>query len=102
MSNSGFNPQSRWDRHIPGSESPDPQSLNEKIEVLAVFKGGKVYPKKFIWNNKAYAVKKINYNWQERCGQEVISCFSISTDPDVYQISFNNTSLAWKMDKIIT
>ena len=102
MKHSGFNPQARWDRHIPEtSDSHDPKQLNEKIQVLAWFKNAKIYPRRFIWNNKIYKVKDITYNWQERHGQEIISCFSVDTGSDLYQISFNNTSYGWRIDKII-
>ncbi len=99
---SGFNPKARWDRHIPETdETLQAQGLNERIEALAWFKNGKIYPRVFIWNNKKYKIKKVNYNWQERLGQEIISYFSVNTGFDLYQISFNNTTYAWKLNKII-
>ena len=104
MANSSFNPKSRWDRHIPEVKEPDnqnPQDLNEKIDCLAWFKNGKILPVAFIWNNKEYKIKNITYNWQERRGRELINYFSVNTGTDLYQISFNNTSYSWKIDKII-
>ena len=99
MKQSGFNPHARWDREIPTETNPN--LLNEKIEVLVYFKGGKIYPRAFTWNNKVYEVKNITYNWQERNGRETLNYFSVSTGTELYQISFNNTSLTWRMDKII-
>ena len=101
MQPSGFNPKARWDRHIPENTHHDPELLSESIQVLAFFSGTKIYPRMFIWNNKKYKVKNITYNWQERQGREVINYFSIDTGSDLYQISFNNTSYSWKIDKII-
>ena len=101
MSQSGFNPKARWDRHIPVTGDFVPESIKGRIEVLTWFKGGKIYPRVFIWNNKAYKIKQITYNWQERQGQETLSCFSVNTGLDLYQISFNNTTLSWHLDKII-
>ena len=102
MSQSGFNPKARWDRHIPQDSHYDPSLLNERIQVLVFFSGSKIYPRMFIWNNKIYRVKTINYNWQEHQGKEIIIYFSVNTGSDLYQISFNNTSYSWKIDKIIT
>jgi len=102
MHQSGFNPKARWDRHIP--ETAEQQSLSfldEPIEVLAYFKGSKIQPQVFRWKNRSYEIKKTNYNWQERHGQEVINYFSVSTLTNLYQISFNNTSFGWRIDKII-
>jgi hypothetical protein len=103
MRQPGFNPKARWDRHIPRvEENPNPQELNERIEVLTWFKKGKVQPRLFIWNNKKYKIKNITYNWQERRGQELISYFSVQTpESDLYQISFNNNSFSWRINKII-
>jgi len=102
MNQNSFNPKARWDRHIPEDTRIDPELLNERIQVLAFFNGSKIYPRMFIWKDKAYKVKAITYNWQEHSGKETISYFSVSTGPDFYQISFNNTILGWRIDKIIS
>lgn len=105
MTQSGFNPKARWDRHIPEvkeNENTGQEELNEKIDCLALFKNGKILPVTFIWNNKEYKIKNITYNWQERRGQEVINYFSVNTGTGLYQISFNNSSFSWRIDKIIT
>jgi hypothetical protein len=104
MGTSGFNPKARWDRHIPqdSDESFDPAQINEKIQVLAFFKDALIYPRSFTWNNKDYLITKITYNWQERQGQEMIHYFSVSSGIELYQISFNNTTLSWRINKIIS
>ncbi|MFA6349366.1 MAG: hypothetical protein WCY12_00360 [Candidatus Omnitrophota bacterium] len=102
MSQQGFNPKARWDRHVPEqSDSPQNQGLNEKIQVLAWFRSGKITPCEFIWNNKNYPIKQVTYSWRERIGREIISYFSVDTGTDLYQISFNNTGFSWQLDKII-
>ena len=106
---SGFNPKARWDRHPPSGgqvsreteESLDPGEMNEKIEVLAYFKGSSIFPRAFIRNNKVHRIKKITYNWQERRGREVMNFFSVDTGTCLYQISFNNTTYRWQIDKIM-
>ncbi len=104
MKQSGFNPHARWDRNTPETNNPadiDSLELNEKIEVLAWFKNTKILPKIFIWKNKDYAIDSINYYWQERLGNETINHFSVQSGPNAYQLSFNNTSYCWQIDKII-
>jgi len=102
MPQQSFNPKARWDRNIPeDSDSAHPDLLNEPIECLVQFKNGKIYPLKFTWHNKDYQIKQTNYAWQERLGQAIISCFSVSTGTDNYQLSFNNNSFGWRLDKII-
>lgn len=102
MSQSGFNPKARWDRHIPETTADrNPQELNERIAVLVWFRNGKIQPQMFVWNNKEYKIKDTHYTWQERRGQETINYFSVDTGTDLYQISFSNLSLSWQIDKII-
>jgi len=102
--NSSFNPKARWDRYIPDKDTnhAEPGSLDEKISVLALFKDARIYPRSFVWKNKPYEIKEITYSWQEKNGRETINYFSVSTGSDLYQISFNNTSYSWRMDRIIS
>ena len=103
MKHPGFNPKARWDRRIPTEENNQPDdALNERIDVLLWSKGGMLYPQLFIWNNKSYPIKEITYRWQEHRGAECISYFSVSTGANLYQISFNNTTLGWRINKIIS
>ncbi len=102
MHQQGFNPKARWDRHIPEqNHAIQEQDLNEKIQVLAWFRSGKIIPCEFIWNNKEYRIKQVTYSWQERSGGDIITYFSVSTGNDLYQISFNNTAFGWRLDKIL-
>lgn len=102
MRSAGFNPKARWDRHIPTEENHEPDTLDERIDCLALFQNTVIKPRAFFWKDKLYRIKKITYTWQERRGREVINFFSVTTGPDMYQISFNNTTYRWQIDKIIT
>jgi hypothetical protein len=98
MSSTGFNPKARWDRRIPGTKEP---LDTNRIEVLACFKQGKIYPRKFIWNNKEYNIENITYHWQERQGQEVLNFFSVCSSGQLYQISFSNASYCWSLNQLL-
>jgi len=101
LNQNSFNPKTRWDRFEPEKCSFDPDCLNERIEVLAYFKHAKIFPKSFTWNNKEYKIENITYNWQERIGQALINYFSVLCTGQMYQISFNNSTFHWQIDKII-
>ena len=101
MKQNSFNPKARWDRFEPEKQGFNPEALNERIEVLAFFKHAKIFPKSFIWHDKEYLIEKVTYNWQERSGQALISYFSVSSSGQVYQISFNNSTFRWQIDKLI-
>jgi hypothetical protein len=100
MHQNSFNPRARWDRFEPDA-TINPDILNERIEVLAYFKHAKIFPRSFTWNNRQYQVETITYNWQERLGQALVSYFSVLCAGQLYQISFNNSTFHWQIDKIL-
>ncbi len=101
MRQNSFNPKARWDRFEPENTAFNPEALDERIDVLALFRHARITPKSFTWNNKEYIIEKITYNWQERLGQALISYFSVSSSGQMYQISFNNSTFRWQIDKLI-
>jgi hypothetical protein len=101
MNQNSFSPKARWDRFEPDKASFNPDALNERIEVLANFKHTRILPKSFVWHNKEYVIETITYNWQERLGQVLINYFSVLCAGQMYQISFNNSTFRWQIDKLI-
>ena len=101
MNQNSFSPKARWDRFEPDKTGFNPEVLDERIDVLALFKHAKIYPKSFTWNNKEYQIEKVTYNWQERIGQALINYFSVNCAGQMYQISFNNSTFRWQVDKLI-
>jgi len=102
MNQNSFSPKARWDRFEPDKTGFNPDCLDERIEVLAYFKNAKIYPKSFFWRDKEYKIDTITYNWQERLGLALINYFSVICASQLYQISFNNSTFRWQIDKIIT
>jgi hypothetical protein len=96
-----FNPQARWDRNLPQEETA-PELINEPIDMTCLFSKGKALPRYFIWKKRLYRIKKVNFFWQERQGRATLSYFSLETNSGIYQVSFSNISLSWKMNKIIS
>ncbi len=101
MNQNSFSPKARWDRFEPDKTGFNPDSLNERIEVLANFKHARIFPKSFLWHDKEYVIETITYNWQERIGQALINYFSVLCAGSMYQISFDNSTFRWQIDKLI-
>jgi len=101
MNQNSFSPKARWDRFEPDKTGFNPEALNERIEVLAYFKHTKIFPRSFTWNSKEYQIQAITYNWQERIGQALINYFSVNCTGQMYQISFDNSTFRWQLDKLI-
>ena len=93
-----FNPKARWDRELPANGN---DLLNERISVHVFFDKSRIQPTRFIWNDQSYEIKDVTYFWQERQGAALISFFSVDTGSDIYQLSFNNRTFGWRLDKII-
>jgi hypothetical protein len=104
MKHAGFNPKARWDRHVPAQEAPEaPEPEREEvIEVLALFRAGEAHPQSFSWNGKTYPISRTTYHWKEHRGSALISYFTVSTGCDLYQISFNNSTFGWRLEKILS
>ncbi len=75
--------------------------LLDPIEVIALFRRGNVEPIKFRWRERVYRVFKVNGTWKEKDGSSVNLYFSVHCDgPEVYEISFNNESQAWRIERL--
>ena len=93
-----FNYQARWDRELPqetGKKSGMP------IAVISLIKDGRITPRLFSWNNNTFKIKKVNFFWKDKQGEEELLFFSVETDGGTYQIVFSSTRLSWHMDKLI-
>lgn len=78
------------------------ESINEPIEVAAVFAQGKIRPFAFLWNKRKYHIGRVNLVHLAHQGQNIIHYFSVS-DPSAtnhYQISFDTGSLHWTLTEL--
>jgi hypothetical protein len=73
--------------------------IEEVIKVGAVFENNVIRPKWFVWSGVRRDVKEINYNWKSRTGNTLISYFSVYDGSAHYLLSFNHTTLEWKLEK---
>ncbi len=74
-------------------------TINKKIEVGTVFKGGNIFPKWFLWDGRKYMVKKVNLVWQRAEGEALIHYFSVSDEANSYEISFDAKAMTWRLNK---
>jgi hypothetical protein len=88
-----FNPQARWDRHLPGDENPD----SEAVEVVARFRKGRITPLYFVLKENRYNISRINYSWIDRKGRERIFYFSVSDKSDNYCLSLDAEFMSWRL-----
>jgi hypothetical protein len=75
--------------------------IGETISVVASFGlPYKIKPLRFKWSGKLFEVKDITYSWQTKEGQNRIYHFSISDGKTLYELSFDTSSLIWRLEKL--
>ena len=78
-----------------------PMDIGENISVIALFGlPYKIKPVRFKWSGKLREVKDITYSWTTREGQSNVYHFSVTDGKTLYELSFNATSLLWKLEKL--
>jgi hypothetical protein len=76
-------------------------NIGETISVIASFGlPYKIRPLKFKWSGKLFEVKDITYIWQTKEGQTKFYHFSVSDGKTLYELSFDTTSLLWRIEKL--
>ena len=78
----------------------DSTNIDKIIKVGAVFQGGRIVPRWFLYDNKKYEVREVNYQWEDFEGTEKLMFFSVSDEANSYEMSFNLKRLIWKLNKI--
>ncbi|MFH1367999.1 MAG: hypothetical protein ABII64_02605 [Elusimicrobiota bacterium] len=73
--------------------------INEPIDVGAVFGKNKIRPKWFLWKNRKYEIKETTFTWQDREGEANIIFFSVTDGATLFEISLNQKTLAWRLEK---
>ncbi|MBF0345714.1 MAG: hypothetical protein HQL06_15980 [Nitrospirae bacterium] len=77
--------------------------VGEQVSVVASF-GGKerVRPVKFRWAHRVVQITEVTYRWTDRQGQSKVYHFCVTDGSTIYELSFNATSIVWKLDKVET
>ncbi|HET6515159.1 MAG TPA: hypothetical protein VFG09_08365 [Thermodesulfovibrionales bacterium] len=73
--------------------------IGESISVIASFGlPYKVRPVRFRWSGKILDVKEITYTWTTNERQSKVYHFSISDGKTLYELSFDTSSLLWRLE----
>jgi hypothetical protein len=77
--------------------------IGEDISVIASFdRIYKIRPLKFKWSGRLFHIREVTYTWLIKIGQKNIYHFSVTDGASLYEISFDTTSLTWKLENIDT
>jgi len=77
------------------------EDIHEPVEMIALFRLGKLLPLKFRWRERVYRVERINGNWTTDEGALRIHHFAVAADgPDIFDLSYNERAHSWKLEKV--
>jgi len=77
------------------------EDIRDPIEVIVVFREGKMRPLKFRWRDRVYKVERINGGWVSDEGRNRLYHYSVMGEgPDVYEISYNPERFSWLIDRV--
>ena len=75
--------------------------IGETVHVIASFGlPYKIKPIRFKWSGRLLEIKEITYFWKSKEGQSTIYHFSVSDGKTLYELSFDTTSLIWKLENL--
>ncbi len=72
-----------------------PTNCGEQIDVLVAFTRPKVMPLSFVWGGHKYRVTAVNMVHSSRIGCAKLYHFSISSDDNYFQLTFDTERNAW-------
>ena len=77
------------------------EDVNETIEVITVFRLGRMRPLKFRWKERVYQVSKINGGWVSDEGCNKHYHYSVSTGgPDCFELCFDVGDMQWQLTRV--
>lgn len=76
------------------------EEVDEQIAVAAVFKNGRCLPYSFDWQGRRYKVDQVNLEHQEKRGDDLVFCFSVTAGGNSYELSFDSRHITWSLDRI--
>ncbi len=77
------------------------EEIGDKVEVIALFRDGRIHPLKFRWRDRVYRVERTNGEWASDEGQTRFHHFSVmTTGPDVYEITYNTQTRGWRLSRV--
>jgi len=74
--------------------------IQEQVRVAAVFDRNRIKPRWFIWNGRKHNIQQITYRWKDREGEAPLIYFSVSDGQTLYELSFNQKTLNWRLEKV--
>ncbi|MBD3166119.1 hypothetical protein GF324_05955 [bacterium] len=77
------------------------EEIGDKVEMIALFREGRLQPLKFRWRDRVYRIERVNGEWVTDEGRTRHDHFSVMTSgPDVYEVMYNRDSRVWTLSRV--
>ena len=73
------------------------EQINERIEVIVKFTGGKTIPVKFLWFGQEIRIKKVNLVYSSFVGRTKFYYFAVSDEANYFKLQFDTENLNWTL-----
>jgi hypothetical protein len=75
--------------------------IGKTVTVLAAFDPAYcLKPLRFKWSGRLIKVEEITYKWKSKEGKKVVHHFSLTDGNALYELSFDNESLVWRLENL--
>jgi len=77
------------------------EDIGDKVEMIVLFRDGRLQPLKFRWRERVYRIQRVNGEWVSDQGQIRFYHFSVMTaGPDVYELTYNSDTRGWTLSRV--
>lgn len=77
------------------------EAIDEQIDVLTLFRAGKMEPIRFKWRRKVVRISRITGDWVSRTGSDRVHYFSVlGQSSDYFEISFHSKTMQWLLTRV--
>ena len=78
------------------------ETIDEPVEVLTLFRDGKVEPLRFRWRRKVVRISRVTGDWvSSRTGRDRVHYYSVLGDgSDYFELSFHTRTFQWTLTRV--
>lgn len=79
------------------------QNVNDNIDMIAAFKGGRIKPLVFMWRGRRVKDLQIESTWEVRQGEGKRVFFSLLHENEtIYQVYLDTRSWRWTLETVFS
>ena len=77
------------------------EAVDRPIEVLSLFRDGRIQPLRFRWNGKVFRVRRVSGEWERLEGVGAVRYFSVLVeDRDYFELAYEVFQHRWRICRV--